>query len=933
MIFNLNFKHSLLITIFGFLLFKPAEAQFSRSFHSASGTEKTRSNIAYKYNNEMYVLSVKESSNNGLNAAFIKIDNQGDVVSYNYLTTSSYGGTNHLINGYSVSGDTLLISLFYKETTLSRSALLKINLTNHTIIDEFLYPEQLNNGYAQALVKGDSLIAYYSINNTNVHRFAHSISNLGNYNTSLVTTTLFVAGDYNQGIVASDLIIVNNEEFAAFKTLLVKRDASGVFTNVTMPFTVQSSGYSLVQNTDNNHIGLFRRNQYAEFDLNLNEITNGNLGFFTLHNMNEAYFDNGNYYYYVNLDNEGLKKYTINSSFQIIDTSDVRYQNSIYGVYKNGSDYYLYGGKVEPMNLFYLPNGTTSNSMVSDVLIKNNPSDNLKVFGEYVNELKHEKQYLKFGHVNRILFDGNYSGPSFTYEHNGAESSMAFFSKQVFTASMTGSIKGNNANYAMDSILPGPITSNGQNSYLNIDNYNRGYYVDKQMIHDHQVAITQNTPNYIAPFGIREWPAHGNTAIGQAENIAHFFDSNNNGIYEPQLGDYPSIYGDRCVLYVYNFPETTNSGAGVEAHQYNFVFDCDTSDVIKNSVFISTFYINRSSNNYSDVKVGTFLDTDMGNYADDYIGTNVNLGMVYGYNGDGVDENDGGHQNFADTLPALGLLILKGAKLTNDGLDNAVGVNPNESVNGLGFNDGIDDNEYIGLSASRGIEGVSNFPVADPTTVVQTNQVLMGNYSDGSPINYGATQIHHVYFGDTDPTFYSSNGVTHANDYSEQTVNNPAGDRRIIASSGGNSLLNSGDTLHYITAYISTIDSMNVGDINAPVQKLFSMGSELKNMFELNNPGCALSFHFYESPFSVGLNEMTQLESLSIYPNPTSETLTINGLENTALLSVVNLNGVQLLSKEISNGEEIDLSFLPKSIYILKIETTKGLITKRIVKN
>lgn len=932
MIFNLNFKHIMLISIFGFLTIKPVQAQFSRSFHSANGTEKTRSNIAYEYNNEMYVLSVKESSNTGLKAAFIKINDQGDVESYNYLSSSNYGGTNHLINGYYVSGDTLLISLFYKETSLSRSALIKINLTNHSIIDEFLYPETLNNGYAQALVKGDSLIAYYSINNTNVNRFAHSISNFGTYNTSLVTTSLFVAGDYNLGTVASDLIVINDEEFVVFKTLLVKRDALGVYTNVTMPFSAQSTGYSLVHNSDNNHISLFRRNLYAEFDLNLNLITNGDLGFVTIHNMNEAYFDNGNYYYYINLNNDNLKKYTISSNFQIIDTSEMRDQNSIYGVYKNGSNYYLYGGKVEPMNLFYLPDGTTSTSMVSDLLIKNNPSDDLLVFGEYVNELKHENQYLKFGHLNRILFDGNYAGPSFTYEHNGAESSMAFFSKQVFTASMTGSIKGVTANYAMDSILPGPITSNGQNSYFNIDTYNRGYYVDKQMIHDHQVAITQNTPNYVAPFGIREWPAHGNTSIGQAENIAHFYDSNNNGIYEPQLGDYPSIYGDRCILYVYNFPETATNGAGVEAHQYNFVFDCDTSEVIKNTVFISTYFVNRSANNYSDVKVGTFLDTDMGNYADDYIGTNVNLGMVYGYNGDGLDESNGSI-NFSDTLPALGLLILKGAKLSNDGLDNAIGVNPNESINGLGYNDGIDDNEYIGLSASRGFNGTSNFPAADPTTVAQTNQVLLGNYSDGSPINYGVTQIHHVYFGDTDPNFYSSNGIAHPNDYSEQTVNNPAGDRRIIASSGGNSLLNSGDTLHYITAYISTIDSMNVGDINAPVQKLFSMGSELKNMFDLNNPGCALSFHFYESPFSVGLNEMNQEESLSIYPNPTSETLTINGLDNSALLTVLSLNGIQLLSKQISNGEEVDLSFLPKSIYILKIETSKGVITKRIVKN
>src|SRR5574343_422279 len=119
----------------------------------------------------------------------------------------------------------------------------------------------------------------------------------------------------------------------------------------------------------------------------------------------------------------------------------------------------------------------------------------------------------------------------------------------------------------------------------------------------------------------------------------------------------------------------------------------------------------------------------------------------------------------------------------------------------------------------------------------------------------------------------------------------------------------------------------------ASIQKLFSFGAELKNMFSSNNAGCLSNFGFYKSPFSVSLNEMNQEESISIYPNPTSETLTINGLDNSALLTVLSLNGIQLLSKQISNGEEVDLSFLPKSIYILKIETSKGVITKRIVKN
>lgn len=73
--------------------------------------------------------------------------------------------------------------------------------------------------------------------------------------------------------------------------------------------------------------------------------------------------------------------------------------------------------------------------------------------------------------------------------------------------------------------------------------------------------------------------------------------------------------------------------------------------------------------------------------------------------------------------------------------------------------------------------------------------------------------------------------------------------------------------------------------------------------------------------------------SISFYPNPVIDGFHINGLTESGILTLINLNGSVLLTKQITGNEYISLSTFPKGLYIVKLITSEGTIEKKIVKN
>ncbi len=82
----------------------------------------------------------------------------------------------------------------------------------------------------------------------------------------------------------------------------------------------------------------------------------------------------------------------------------------------------------------------------------------------------------------------------------------------------------------------------------------------------------------------------------------------------------------------------------------------------------------------------------------------------------------------------------------------------------------------------------------------------------------------------------------------------------------------------------------------------------------------------------LGINE-NMSSTISVFPNPTNQFVTISMDVATAQIELVDAQGKLLQVKTISTGDQIDLSAYETGVYFLKITTDNGSILERIVKN
>jgi hypothetical protein len=86
--------------------------------------------------------------------------------------------------------------------------------------------------------------------------------------------------------------------------------------------------------------------------------------------------------------------------------------------------------------------------------------------------------------------------------------------------------------------------------------------------------------------------------------------------------------------------------------------------------------------------------------------------------------------------------------------------------------------------------------------------------------------------------------------------------------------------------------------------------------------------------YPLGTTELEQESGVSIYPNPTSDILTITSKETIDNYSIYSINNQLILSKK-NNSNFVEVSFinLPSGVYFVKITSSKGTILKKISKN
>jgi len=342
---------------------------------------------------------------------------------------------------------------------------------------------------------------------------------------------------------------------------------------------------------------------------------------------------------------------------------------------------------------------------------------------------------------------------------------------------------------------PGPLDSETASvDDVICSEFDNHYQITRQQVEDYVSFLegTNEDPNYSVPSIILDWPGNYPDNYPQfgAEKLAPFFDADGDGFYDPSQGDYPGydlsgeadcrgadlLFGDQTLWWVFNdkgniHTETNAEPIGLEIQAQAFAFA--TNDEINNMTFYSYKIINRASFVLNNTWFGQWVDPDLGQYQDDYVGCDVTRGLGFVYNG---DEDDDGATGYGLNPPSLGVDFFQGPLADpGDGIDND--------------RDGTVDEPGEQIIMSQFVYYNNDFTViGNPEQASHFYQYLRGIWKDGTGIVRNGTNGHaptggtgpatdFMFPGTTDPAFPAEN-------WTESTAGNTPADRRFLQSAG-----------------------------------------------------------------------------------------------------------------------------------------------------
>ena len=411
--------------------------------------------------------------------------------------------------------------------------------------------------------------------------------------------------------------------------------------------------------------------------------------------------------------------------------------------------------------------------------------------------------------------------------------------------------------------------------------YDNHWKVNRQEVVDF-VAGGTATPD------IMSWPGNGSAIENEGHFLAPFVDANADGIYNYLDGDYPGfnlsspfptipgttiplcenyLLGDQSVWWVINDVGNikTESGSlpiGLEIHCQAFAYQ-STLPSVNHATFYKYKVINRSSQTFSNMYFGQWVDPDLGHGPDDYVGCDVIRGLGYCYNGDMYDDTPSG---YGTDPPAVGVDFLKGPVADmQDGIDNdRDGCTDCTFIDSAGTTIVLSElilPETISMSKFMTYDNVNGSPTGNPNGFSDFNNYLNSIWLDGQPLTYGgngrdpsAPVCNFMYPGTTDPAFIT--------DWTEVSAGNAPNDRRFIQSAGTFSM--EPGEVNYITTAVVWARQSGGGPMGS-LALLQQYDSEIQQLFT----------QCYDFT-GVGLSEAELNHLIKIYPNPAIDEIVID---------------------------------------------------------
>ena len=132
-------------------------------------------------------------------------------------------------------------------------------------------------------------------------------------------------------------------------------------------------------------------------------------------------------------------------------------------------------------------------------------------------------------------------------------------------------------------------------------------------------------------------------------------------------------------------------------------------------------------------------------------------------------------------------------------------------------------------------------------------------------------------------------------------------------------------------SFVDTLGNYNSSSLanNSTIKfanaKLFYLGSSS----DVYKTRTLRSFNFS----SIVATSEQPYANISIFPNPSSESVTITGSGQNAVVTLYDIAGKLLYKNQNYNGGSIDLSNFPKGVIVVSLLTSKSEIIKKIIKN
>lgn len=403
--------------------------------------------------------------------------------------------------------------------------------------------------------------------------------------------------------------------------------------------------------------------------------------------------------------------------------------------------------------------------------------------------------------------------------------------------------------------------------------------MSKAEIDQHIASV--NNRGYSSPANIKNWPTSGSSAFGMGIDLAPFVDVDNDGCYNPDVGDYPYIKGDEALFWI-------NHIGQFEYHGMLYAYNDSTNIILQRTVFVDYTIINRDTSKYDSVRFGMYVDFDLGNPSDDYVGADTAFNGFYVYNSDSFDEGGNG---FGNNPPALGVRFL------NEDLDGFVSYSNGNSYNGT----------------PRSSQDMYNY--------------LQGKWKDGLAVtgsgngrNSGGANTSIMFTGDPSTT----TGWTE--------LGPPAqlfGDRRGIGSIPYFGLnLGEKKTISLAISYGVNTSSIAIAVAVPFMQNTWNLAKQQWDSSNIVLPsyvsqGCTLLT-------AISPIEFDQELDFNMFPNPSSGVLNIEtgSLPINSNLRILSSNG-SLLFESVTNGQRMQFNFtdLPQGMYFVQC----GDLSKKLI--